>query len=168
MKKCRTCGHAVSPRAKVCPSCGEPIKKSHRLGCGGAILLILLVSSVAGVFDGPKSNPHPADLNVARQSVTAPADEQPADQGPDEIDGPEARAICAAAFERAAQYDSDYSYWDMNTWERADHWIVKFPAKAQNGFGAWKRVYVYCKISKEMPDPDNPYSLAALLEFKVH
>lgn len=135
---------------------------------GGAILLIFLVSSLAGLFDGPKTSSKPPDLNVVRQTVPAPADKQTVAKSPDEIDGPEARAICAAAFERAATNESVSSFWDMNPWERADHWIVNFPAKAQNGFGAWKKVSVYCNISKNMPDPANPYSPDALLEFELN
>ena len=42
-KKCRHCGHDVSPRAESCPNCGEPNPAASNIGCIIIIILVIIV-----------------------------------------------------------------------------------------------------------------------------
>ncbi len=53
LTKCSECGHQISQRAKVCPSCGAPVlKKKSGCGCGclTLVLLILLLILIVPFF----------------------------------------------------------------------------------------------------------------------
>lgn len=54
MRKCKDCGGQVSARAKQCPNCGAPMKKSS--GCLNAIVLIFLVIVVIGIVSSISDN----------------------------------------------------------------------------------------------------------------
>ena len=40
---CSECGKEISKKAESCPHCGEPGSKPFKLGCGGAIVIILFL-----------------------------------------------------------------------------------------------------------------------------
>jgi hypothetical protein len=47
LTKCCDCGHQISQRAKVCPSCGAPvIKKKSGCGCGCLTLVLSILLSI--------------------------------------------------------------------------------------------------------------------------
>jgi len=41
LKNCKECGNPASTKAKVCPTCGAPVKARGRYGCGTLLLIIL-------------------------------------------------------------------------------------------------------------------------------
>lgn len=63
---CKACGKEVSKNAEKCPHCGEPLK-AKSVGCGTAIVLIVLVMVAFNLFtpDKPKAPARP--LTAAEQ-----------------------------------------------------------------------------------------------------
>lgn len=49
LAKCKACGHEVSKKAKKCPNCGEPQKRTSP-GCLGAVGIVVMALVVAVVF----------------------------------------------------------------------------------------------------------------------
>ena len=45
LKKCKECGGKVSPNAKSCPTCGEPLK-SEGMGCGSGCGTFLILGGI--------------------------------------------------------------------------------------------------------------------------
>lgn len=58
LTKCKECGHEISDQAQSCPNCGAPQQKpkSKGIGCGSAIVLVLLVGWIASQFSTPDVN----------------------------------------------------------------------------------------------------------------
>jgi len=69
--KCGECKNEVSKRAKMCPNCGAPIRKS--IGCGGLLLIILIVfvviigSSTMNTVNRAKER---ASKNIAKTTIS--------------------------------------------------------------------------------------------------
>lgn len=86
---------------------------------------------------------------------------------PSVIDESTAAVICKNKVESVAKYETDFSAFDVDTLENADHWLVKVPGKMQNGFGAWKKVVGYCRVAKKNPDPTKEFNPEAIMAFEV-
>ncbi|MHB9070760.1 MAG: hypothetical protein ACYC54_10390 [Sedimentisphaerales bacterium] len=46
LKTCKECGNPVSTKAKLCPSCGAPVKRGNRFGCLGVIIAVIFVFAI--------------------------------------------------------------------------------------------------------------------------
>ncbi len=82
LTKCKECGNEVSSQAETCPKCGTRIK-SKSIGCGGAILVLIVLGVVGSMF-GNKDSPSPptstGTSSSNSQAVTTPATPLPGSQ----------------------------------------------------------------------------------------
>ena len=65
--KCKSCGASISKKAKACPQCAEPAKKS--IGLGGLLVLVVFSVFIYGLL-----NPTPQTAKKAQQLPTTKED----------------------------------------------------------------------------------------------
>ncbi len=67
--KCKECGNEISKKAKECPSCGAPLKRGN-IGCGGAILIIIILFIIIGIFSSGEKGKTPETIIKKPTPVT--------------------------------------------------------------------------------------------------
>ena len=72
LKKCKDCGHGISKKATTCPQCGAPAKRQP-VGCGGAVLFILIFAFGATYFFGQSGYDGQTDIRPQVEASPAPA-----------------------------------------------------------------------------------------------
>jgi len=91
--KCKACGEAVSKDAPSCPKCGNPIKRKP-IGCGSAIVLVLLavvvavaINNMTGGTSAPSSYKRstPAAKSTVKPAVIAPGSQWSYSQRKDDM-----------------------------------------------------------------------------------
>jgi hypothetical protein len=143
LKACRECGKDVSTEAKQCPHCGvsNPAKRST-IGCGGAIVLFLILGVVMNTF-GPKAKPRTAADVRADSVARAEGNERDMYHNCRDLAEKKLKAPSTADF---ASRDS-WKVWKDNKGQ----WNAVGYVDAQNSFGAKIRSNVICvaKVSAD-------------------
>lgn len=70
MNKCKHCQQTISPKAKTCPGCGHPLKKSKGcllIGCAGLILSMMITAGLK-----PDERPQPGQRKAQSSAADAP------------------------------------------------------------------------------------------------
>ena len=75
LKHCRECKAQISTTAKVCPSCGAPVKKRHSI-VGGIFGGVFLVGVLFVVFQKPSVPPAAAPQTPEQQAAAAKVRDQ--------------------------------------------------------------------------------------------
>lgn len=100
---CKDCGHEISKKAKLCPSCGAPVRKG--VGCLGVVLAFFFV----GAFIFFLSNENPAPPSKSQAQID-PGKAAPPSESQAQID-PGKAAVCR---------DIDFSILDESLFHRAE------------------------------------------------
>lgn len=69
IKKCKECGTDVSTQADACPKCGARLKR-RPLGCGGAILVIIILGVIVAVCSQKNNSPTSSPSTVYNNQAT--------------------------------------------------------------------------------------------------
>lgn len=59
LSKCKECGNEISTKAEACPKCGAKIK-SKSIGCGGALLVLIILGAVGSFLTPHNSSNAPS------------------------------------------------------------------------------------------------------------
>lgn len=125
--KCKECGAEVSTKAASCPNCGGPIKPKAKVGCLGAIGLIVVAFILAAVIT--------ESINPTKPPPVA-APEQEAQKKQEQARG--ARVVGAGVVLRESLRNPDSVVWESIR-ANDDASIICFEYRAQNGFGGMNR-----------------------------
>jgi predicted RNA-binding Zn-ribbon protein involved in translation (DUF1610 family) len=146
--KCEECGHNVSKKAEVCPSCGAPVnEKPKESGCATAIAVCIIIFALIAVFSSNNSLNKPRNSKVSdsgcKKSLQCWGDKHNIDAG----------VRCDNYVEKLAKYSYKWtngmleSKFSRFRWKNKENGVLTFigdKIEFQNGFGAWQNSIYEC------------------------